>query len=143
MTDELTADEYNAMLIATGQRTNPGNDPDAPIKAKVNQMPAAKRKLAQWLRKNYVGRLSAEHYFHPDRQWRFDWAIVDARIAVEYDGVFRGKAHTSIKDVMKDQEKHNEAQLLGWIIIRCNANTVNDESAFAWIQRAVAQKEAA
>lgn len=56
-----------------------------------------------------------EHRFHPTRQWRFDFAWPDLRIAVEIDG--RGR-HQTVDGARKDMAKHNAAVLLGWRVLR-------------------------
>ncbi|MCC6316002.1 MAG: hypothetical protein IT337_18535, partial [Thermomicrobiales bacterium] len=46
-------------------------------------------------------------------------------------------------NIMRDAEKINEAQLLGWLVIRVNAKTIKSGQAFAWIETAVRQRSAA
>jgi hypothetical protein len=69
--------------------------------------------------------LETEFVFHTERKWKFDYAIPALKIAVEYEGIFKkdkGRTgHTSITGVMRDVEKYNAAQLLGWRIIRVTA----------------------
>lgn len=90
-----------------------------------------------------------EARFHPTRMWRFDFAHPDHRIAVEYDGFVGGShghgdaSHASIGGLLRDQEKSNEAQLLGWIVIRVSAKTVKDETAYRWVHEALKLREAA
>lgn len=63
-----------------------------------------------------------EYKFHPTRKWRFDFAIVDKKVAVEYEGVMSAKArHTSVTGYTKDAEKYNAAALLGWKVLRYTA----------------------
>jgi len=61
----------------------------------------------------------AEYKFHPTRKWRFDWAFVDEKIAVEQEGAIwvQGR-HTRGSGFVKDMEKYNEAARLGWRIFR-------------------------
>lgn len=77
--------------------------------------------------------------FHPTRKWRLDLAWPDSRVACEYDGgLFTGEAsHTSVKGLLRDQEKANEAQLAGWILLRVSAKTVVSGEAVRWIARAL------
>ena len=56
-----------------------------------------------------------QHIFHPQRQWRFDFAFVTHKIAIEVQGY--GPGHTSLPGMSNDHEKHNEALLHGWLII--------------------------
>lgn len=70
-----------------------------------------------------------EHKFHPTRKWRFDWAIPDLKIAIEYEGLHSAKSrHTTITGFSNDCEKYNAAALLGWIVLRYTANTYKKAS---------------
>lgn len=63
-----------------------------------------------------------EYRFHPVRRFRFDIAIVDRMIAVEYEGLLSKKSrHTTITGYTKDAEKYNLAQQLGWVVLRYTA----------------------
>lgn len=64
-----------------------------------------------------------EYKFHPKRQWRFDFAFPNQKVAIEYEGgVFLPKArHTSSLGYSKDVEKYREAVLLGWKVLRYTA----------------------
>jgi len=53
--------------------------------------------------------------FHPTRQWRFDFAWPDHKVAIEIQGF--GKGHNSYAGMSSDYEKHNAAMLLGWKIL--------------------------
>lgn len=73
-----------------------------------------------------------EYRFHPTRYWRFDYAIPEKKIAFEYEGIYgKGKSrHTNVKGYKKDCDKYNEAQILGWTVIRFTSDHLNDGSAF-------------
>ena len=67
-----------------------------------------------------------EHVFHPTRKWRFDYALPEIKVAVEYQGHsgFVGKGssgHSTIKGLTNDCEKSNAAQSLGWRILSFTA----------------------
>lgn len=73
----------------------------------------------------------AEHKFHPTRKWRFDFAWVDAQVALEVDGgVWTRGAHGRGSGIVRDIEKGNAAVMLGWRVLRvqprelCMAETV-------------------
>lgn len=79
------------------------------------------------------------------RQYRWDFAREDMQIAVEYDGLGRGKedsgergGHETRSGLMRDAAKSNEAQLLGWKVIRCHAPTIEDGSCMVWVEDALA-----
>jgi hypothetical protein len=60
-----------------------------------------------------------EHKFHPSRHWRFDYALPELGIAIEYEGLYSKKSrHTTIRGYREDCRKYNEAALLGWVLIR-------------------------
>lgn len=69
------------------------------------------------------------------RQWRFDAALPDRKIAVEYHG--QG-AHTAfVKGTWNDHEKLTEAQLCGWLVIQCNVKSVRDGRCLSWVGHAL------
>lgn len=83
--------------------------------------------------------LTTEYRFHPVRRWRFDFMWTrfgldpsgkedPTMIAVEYDGGLGMTSHSSIKGIMRDQEKINHAQELGWQVYRANSASVRDGS---------------
>lgn len=60
--------------------------------------------------------------FHPKRRFRFDWAIPDLKIAIEYEGLMSKKSrHTTITGFTNDTIKYNEAVKLGWRVLRYTA----------------------
>ena len=63
-----------------------------------------------------------EHRFDPARKWRFDYAIIDLKIAIEMEGIFSAKSrHTSVTGYSKDTEKYSRAAILGWKVLRYTA----------------------
>ncbi|MBX3050835.1 MAG: hypothetical protein KF753_05135 [Caldilineaceae bacterium] len=74
--------------------------------------------LAHWKR-NELPALTPEYRFHPDRRWRFDYALPEQRIAVEVEGgTWQNGRHNRAKGYAKDAEKYNAAQGLGWQVFR-------------------------
>lgn len=65
----------------------------------------------------------SEYRFAKPRRWRFDWAIPEIMVAVEYEGgIFdRNGSHTSVKDITRDVEKYNAAAIAGWKVLRYTA----------------------
>lgn len=76
----------------------------------------------------YSGMKVVEEYqFHPLRKFRFDWALPDQMIAVEYEGIFSEKSgHTTISGYKKDVIKYNLATKLGWKVLRYTADNYLD-----------------
>jgi hypothetical protein len=65
-----------------------------------------------------------EYSFHKKRKWRFDFANIKHKIAVEIEGgVWTGGRHTRGSGFLKDMEKYNTATSLGWKIIRVTPTT--------------------
>jgi hypothetical protein len=85
-----------------------------------------------------------EHRFHPDRRWRFDVAFPARMIAAEIDGaVWTQGRHTRGRGFIKDQEKTNEAQLLGWRVFRFVPDDLDSGRFFDVMDRALAKTEEA
>ncbi|MFA6058935.1 MAG: hypothetical protein WC756_12105 [Taibaiella sp.] len=60
-----------------------------------------------------------EYKFHKKRKWRFDFAIPELKIAIEYEGLQSEKSgHTTLTGFTSDTEKYNEAQKMGWRVLR-------------------------
>ena len=69
--------------------------------------------------------------FEHMQDWRFDFADIKNRIAVEIDGgIWRGRsgAHTSPAGKIRDNQKGNAATILGWRLLRYS--TKDDMSDF-------------
>ena len=60
-----------------------------------------------------------EFRFHPVRKWRFDFAWPDQMIALEVEGGLwvRGR-HNRASGFLKDMEKYNTAESMGWHVFR-------------------------
>ena len=85
-----------------------------------------------------------EHRFHPTRRWRFDFAIVECKLAIEVEGItFYGKnkngsmklgRHQTAKGITGDLEKYDEAMRLGWNVYRCSQDMVKSGRAIETIE---------
>lgn len=61
----------------------------------------------------------AEHKFHEKRRWRFDFANLETKTAIEIEGgIFSNGRHTRGKGYMNDMEKYNAAIECGWVVLR-------------------------
>jgi hypothetical protein len=68
--------------------------------------------------KKYVKELQ----FDEHRKFRFDWAIPELMIGIEYEGLMSEKSgHTTISGYTKDCEKYNLATKNGWKVLRYTA----------------------
>lgn len=87
-----------------------------------------------------------EYRFHPERRWRFDFALPEKMIAIEIDGgnrlavVSRGGRAVAVgrHTADADYEKLCEAAILGWRILRFTPAQVKSGYAIGAIERALA-----
>ena len=60
-----------------------------------------------------------EYRFAPPRRWRFDWAFMEKKIAVEQEGgIWTRGRHTRGAGYVADLEKYNSAARWGWRVFR-------------------------
>jgi very-short-patch-repair endonuclease len=60
-----------------------------------------------------------EFRFHPIRKWRYDYAILEHKIALEVEGgVWTEGRHTRPRGFLGDIEKYNSGTIMGWMILR-------------------------
>lgn len=63
-----------------------------------------------------------EFRFDSVRRWRFDWANIALKMAIEVEGVTHYGAaigrHQSAAGIEGDMEKYNRAAELGWVVLR-------------------------
>jgi hypothetical protein len=82
-----------------------------------------------------------EVVFHEgERRWRFDLAWPALLIAVECEGGTwkkGGGRHNRGKGYEMDCEKHNEANLAGWMLLRFTLAMIRDGRAIAAVKRAL------
>ena len=80
-----------------------------------------------------------EHFFHPDRLWRFDFIEDSLKLAVEVQGGTKsGKSrHSYGEGVENDHEKLAEALRLGWRVLYVTTAAVNDGRAKERVRRIV------
>ena len=86
----------------------------------------------------------AEFRFHPVRKWRFDFAFVEAKLAVEVDGgAFVQGRHTRGAGWLKDQEKLNTAVVMGWRVLHVTPQQVTDGTALTWVSNCFQEQRSA
>jgi len=81
----------------------------------------------------------AEFRFHPIRRWRFDFAFVEQKLAVESDGGIWLKkgGHTTGIGYEKDCHKQNAALILGWRVLRFTTGMIKSGVALQQIEAAL------
>lgn len=79
-----------------------------------------------------------EYQFHPKRKWRFDYAFVEAKVALEVEGgVHTGGRHIRPKGFLGDMEKYNEAAVMGWRLLRTTPDKLLSSATLEMIKRAI------
>jgi very-short-patch-repair endonuclease len=82
--------------------------------------------------------LVEQHRFHPTRKWRFDFAHLASKVAVEIQGgIWSHGAHVRGGQYQRDRAKIVTAQELGWIVYELTDKQINAE----WIERIVGMIE--
>ena len=71
------------------------------------------------------------------RRWRFDFAWVAHRVAVEIEG----RGHQKENRYASDIEKYNAAAIQGWLVLRITRRELDDLSAVALVEQALASRE--
>lgn len=102
--------------------------PDIPKSQKVKMTKISVEKhtigfiLSSVKQKGLITDFVTEHKFDKVRKFRFDWAIIDLKIAIEYEGIVSEKSrHTSLNGFSNDCTKYNLAIANGWRVLRYTA----------------------
>ena len=83
--------------------------------------------LKQFVDRGVIDGFVTEHRFDVVRRFRFDWAILSLKIAIEYEGIMSNKSrHTTITGYSNDIEKYNLAVSLGWRVLRYTAKNYTE-----------------
>lgn len=76
-----------------------------------------------------------EHYL---RDWRFDFAWVDLKFAVEVEGVTaQGGRHQRMAGFKDDIEKYHAALAMGWIVYRTSGALIHNGQALTLIENQI------
>ena len=69
---------------------------------------------------NLKSEFVSEHKFSKTRKFRFDYANLENKIAIEYEGIYGGmkSRHTSLVGYSKDTEKYNSCKWCNYPINR-------------------------
>jgi very-short-patch-repair endonuclease len=103
---------------------------DKPPK-KANQYALFQKSL-----ESYLGcKVDNEVMFCKGRKFRFDFAIIDRKIAIEIEGgIFSGGRHTRGAGFAKDMEKYNIAIENGWVVLRYSPAETKKTTTFTQIK---------
>lgn len=123
----LTAQEFRELYSAKHQKQNmTASEWQDIMKKKKAPSPKGMNEIRIMLQLAKI-EFVEEYKFHPDRKWRFDFAIPERMIAVEYEGIFSKKSrHTTVGGYSADVEKYNAAAKLGWKVLRYTAKNYRD-----------------
>lgn len=94
------------------------------------------QKAATVLKKAGLEHYEEEHRFC-DRRWRFDFAFVEEKIALEVEGgIWKGSVggHTSGTGYTKDCEKYNTATVMGWRVLRVVNSQIENGQMINWVR---------
>lgn len=65
-----------------------------------------------------------EHKFLKERRFRFDFACIDLKIAIEVEGgIWSNGRHVRGAGYIRDMEKYNLATIYGWRLLRYKPDT--------------------
>lgn len=104
------------------------------------KMPEPSKFALLWAEAATGAPLTAEHRFHASRRWRFDFACIPAKVAIEIEGgTWAGKPckvcgqrsggrHNRGAGFANDCEKYREAAYLGWLVFRFPSEQVTPEN---------------
>lgn len=90
--------------------------------------------ILRWLNESGY-KVEAEYMGIPKRRFRYDWAIPELRLAVEYEGLGYKSRHTSTIGYTNDCRKYNLSAINGWMVLRYTS--VNYKEAEQEIKAAI------
>jgi hypothetical protein len=71
--------------------------------------------------------LETEVKLIPKRQFRFDYVQIESKVCIELNGgIYIKSGHTSPKGIMRDYEKTNLAQCLGYLTFQLSSEMINE-----------------
>jgi very-short-patch-repair endonuclease len=77
-----------------------------------------------------------EYQFLEDRKFRFDFAWLRHKVALEVEGgIWIGGGHSSGTGVERDMEKYNLAQINGWTVLRVSSNHIKRNEVAALVKQ--------
>ena len=72
------------------------------------------------------------------RQWRFDFAYPESKVAIEVEGgTWVNGRHSRGAGMAEDMKKYNLAAMLGWLVLRFDNHMIEDNEAADTIRAAL------
>lgn len=79
--------------------------------------------------------LETEVRLIPERRYRFDYAHMESKVAIELNGqTWRLGGHSSGSGLQRDYEKLNLAQSLGWCVFQLSSQMITED----WLSKIAA-----
>lgn len=81
-----------------------------------------------------------EYPFSPDRNYKLDFAYPEASVGIEIQGGLynnRVGGHSSSAGIIRDMEKSNLAQSLGWVVFHYSASMFDNLEKIIKIQNCI------
>lgn len=76
-------------------------------------------------------KLTPEHRFYSERRWRFDFAHLESKVAVELEGgTWTNGRHNRAAGFQNDCEKYNYATSFGWSVFRLTGDMLKEDPDF-------------
>lgn len=77
-----------------------------------------------------------EYQFHAERKWRFDFAFVDRKLAIEVEGgtTYGKSRHSKGAGFDADAEKYNTASAMGWTLFRFSSDMIKSGKAILFVK---------
>jgi very-short-patch-repair endonuclease len=87
--------------------------------------------VSLWLEFGPGIELHQEYAFNPDRRWRFDFAHLPSKVAIELEGGTNSRRtksrHTTPEGFKGDREKYNSATEFGWSVISLTLDMITSD----------------
>ena len=104
----------------------PFNMLDDPRNKRKTPPPTALERAMEFYLTAHKIKSQREFYFHPVLGWRFDFAILEHKIAIECEGgIYSGGAHSRPAGILRDIAKYNDAAIYGWRVFRAHSVSYN------------------
>ncbi|MFQ5788165.1 MAG: hypothetical protein ACE5H1_09320 [Thermodesulfobacteriota bacterium] len=88
------------------------------------------KKFLFLLKTSHIEKPVEEYRFDANRKWRFDFAWVIEKVAVEIEGgIWSAGRHVRGSGFIADCDKYNSAALDGWIVFRFTSKHLDDPKA--------------
>jgi len=98
--------------------------------------------IAQLILEKTTGyKLTPEFKFCDYRRWKFDFAHIDSKTAIEIEGgVFSKGRHTRGTGFINDMEKYNKAVELGWVVLRYTPQQIEEILTNEQIKKVISER---